>query len=100
MPRPERFPQLAELNIGESLFLSADQAGSIQNIRNIVSAAARRLGVTLEVHHEWRDGTVEIARVPPRVKDKTLVKTSVQRISRADMHAEIARIRTELNAAD
>lgn len=71
--------RLDRLNVGQSVTLDVEQVPNIQSFRVNVSNWAKRHGVTLSVHVDPREGTIEIGRTvagdrsaePPEVHAST-----------------------------
>lgn len=106
MPRPYKYPELLELNMGESLFIPRSEVGSIQTVRNVVTRINKKHGLGLSVHDNFSDDEVEIARPHASKRStepsKREVRESASRraMTREEMRQKIAEIQAQLDAED
>lgn len=108
MGRQLKYPQLLELNIGQSLFIPRTQIGSVQTVRNIVSRLGQLHGLAFAVRDDRDEPHVEVARVARTEAEgavtigaTTFVASSVslEDVER-DRRDRIGDIMAQLNAPD
>lgn len=63
MGRKIKYPQLLEINIGQSILIPRSQIGCVQTVRNIVYRLGLREGLAFTVRDDPSEPHVEVARV-------------------------------------
>lgn len=99
MPRKMKHPQLADLLVGQSLFIPIADKEDANRVRVAAHAYAKAHGLVFETHQDLDAGEIEVARVSaqaPAVVGRIADTVPRERRSRAELQALVDKAAAEL----